>query len=303
LSRVLEIIRNKSRQVSVQPATEAQVLVSTGSTALVFDSPHSGSHYPADFDYTCDLRTLRRSEDAHVNELFSFAPALGIAWIEALFPRSYVDVNRNRRDIDVTMIEGAWHGAVEADPADLSKVRLGKGLLWKLTDDGVPIYSRRLTANEVAQRIDRCWRPYHAAVEQAIASAHRRHGFCIHINCHSMPAVAGSHATEYPGLAHADIVLGDRDGTTASPMLASMAADFFRRLGYSVSVNHPYKGVELVRRYSDPRSGRHSLQLEINRKLYMDETTLALEPRSEQVKQHLQRLTHELLALQPGDLR
>jgi N-formylglutamate deformylase len=303
LSRVLDIIRNKARQVTQRQASDPQVRASTGSTALVFDSPHSGSRYPDDFDYACALHTLRRSEDAHVDELFSFAPALGVAWVEALFPRSYVDVNRNECEIDVTMIEGAWHGAVEADPARLSKVRLGKGLLWKLTDDGVPIYSRKLTASEVALRIDRCWRPYHAAVAQAIASAHARHGFCIHINCHSMPAVAASHATEYPGLAHADIVLGDRDGTTASPMLTSMLADSFRRFGYSVSVNHPYKGVELVRRYSDPSSGRHSIQLEINRKLYMDESTLALEPHSEQVRQHLQYLTRELLALRPTDLR
>ena len=116
-----------------------------------------------------------------------------------------------------------------------------------------------------------------------------------------MPAVAGSHATEFPGLVHADFVLGDRDGTTASPRLTATLADFLACRGYSVRINHPYKGVELVRRYSNPESGIHSLQLEINRKLYMDERTLVLHASSERLKRDLQALTHELLRLQPRD--
>ena len=300
MSRVLDLIRGKARAPG--PAADAAVRTSAGTTALVFDSPHSGTRYPDDFDYACDLATLRRAEDTHVEKLFDFAPALGIAWVEALFPRSYLDANRSEREIDVGMIDGPWRGPVETDPVVLSKVRLGKGLVWKLTDDGVPIYARKLTAAEVARRINRCWRPYHEAVAQAIAGAHARHGWSIHLNCHSMPAVAASHATEYPGLAHADFVLGDRDGATANPRLTAMLADFLRGRGYSVAVNHPYKGVELVRRYGDPAAGRHSIQLEINRKLYMDEQTLALEPGSEQLKQHLQELARELLRVQPGAL-
>src|SRR5690606_26511335 len=170
--------------------------------------------------------------------------------------------------------EDAWHGPVETDPARLAKVRLGKGLVWRCTDEGVPIYGRKLTAEEVRQRIARCWEPYHAAVGEAIAAAHARHGYSIHLNCHSMPAVAGQHATDFPGLVHPDFVIGDRDGTSAAPALSMRLCDWLRGKGYSVSYNHPYKGVELVRRHSDPAHHRHSIQVEINRKLYMDEKTL-----------------------------
>ena len=117
-----------------------------------------------------------------------------------------------------------------------------------------------------------------------------------------MPAVAGSHATEYPGLVHADFVLGDRDGTTANPKLAAWMADWLRGHGYSVWLNHPYKGVELVRRHGNPAAGRHSIQLEVNRRLYMDEATLALHPGSERLQRHLRELAGDLLRLRAGDL-
>jgi N-formylglutamate deformylase len=90
-----------------------------------------------------------------------------------------------------------------------------------------------------------------------------------------MPAVAASHATDFPGLVHADFVIGDRDGSTADPALSQQLCAHLRALGYSVDYNHPYKGVELVRRYGKPAERRHSIQVEINRKLYMDEQTLA----------------------------
>lgn len=276
---------------------------SAGCTALVFDSPHSGTQYPPDFGFACRLDVLRRAEDTHVEKLFDFAASLGIAWVEARFPRSYLDANRGDNEIDCSMLDGPWHGPLETDDERLSKVRLGKGLIWKCTDEGLPIYARQLTSAEVSRRIERCWRPYHHAIAQAIDDAHRHHGYCIHINCHSMPAVASSHATAFPGEVHADFVLGDRDGTTASPRLTSLIARFLLGRGYTVSVNHPYKGVELVRRYSAPATGRHSVQLEVNRKLYMNEQTLELDVAgSARLRQHLRELARLLLEVPPAEL-
>lgn len=257
--------------------TRAQVTSVAGHTPLVLDSPHSGTVYPEDFRPVCELATLRRAEDTHVEKLYAFASDMGAAWIEAHFPRSYLDANRDMTEVDTTMLDGPWTDPVSTDPRVLSKVRLGKGLIWKLTDEGLPIYDRPLTVAEVRQRIDQCWRPYHAAVAQAIDDAHARHGYSIHINCHSMPAIAGSHATDFPGLAHADFVIGDRDGSTADPALSHKLCAHLRACGYSVDYNHPYKGVELVRRHGNPAANRHSIQVEINRKLYMDEATLALD--------------------------
>ena len=273
-----------------------------GSSALVLDSPHSGVAHPPDFLHTCPLATLRQAEDTHVEKLYDFAPALGAHWIEAHFPRSYLDANRNTTELDVSLLDAPWPYPVATDPQILSKVRLGKGLIWRTTDDGVPIYERLLSVAEVKARIERCWQPYHAAVAQAIDAAHAAHGYSIHINCHSMPAIASSHATEFPGQAHADFVVGDRDGTTASAALSQRVCSHLRALGYDVAYNHPYKGVELVRRHSQPAAQRHSIQLEVNRKLYMDEQTLVLGPGFDKLKADLRSLIELLLATDPRQL-
>jgi N-formylglutamate deformylase len=274
-----------------------------GTTAVVLDSPHSGTHYPEDFGYVCELATLRKAEDTHVEKLYSFAPTLGVAWVEAHFPRSYLDANRNTTEVDFNMLADHWPHPVEShDAAVLSKLKLGKGLIWRVTDDGVPIYGRRLSVSEVQDRIQQCWQPYHIAVAKAIDAAHARHGYSIHINCHSMPAIASSHATEFPGLAHADFVLGNRDNTTASAALVQALEALLKGQGYSVSINHPYKGVELVRRYGNPSTHRHSIQVEINRKLYMHEDTLAMHAGFDKLQGHLQAMVQMLLKTDPRTL-
>lgn len=273
-----------------------------GTTHLVLDSPHSGTDYPADFGYACPLPLLRQAEDTHVEKLYDFAPAMGAAWIEALFPRSYLDANRNTTEIDVDMFDAPWPHPVATDPAVLTKVRLGKGLIWRLTDDGLPLYQRPLTVAEGETRIANCWQPYHAAVAGAIDAAHARHGFSIHINCHSMPAVASKFATGFPGEAHAEFVVGDRDGSTAHPALSQLVCQHLRGLGYDVAYNHPYKGVELVRRYSQPSAQRHSLQIEINRKLYMNEETLEMTDGFAALQTSLKSLVTLLLNTDPREL-
>jgi N-formylglutamate deformylase len=280
-------------------AMRPQVRSIPGTTPLVLDSPHSGIDYPADFAHACDPQVLRRAEDTHVEKLYDFAPRLGVAWVEALFPRSYLDVNRNTTEIDTALLAEHWLGEVETEASALAKVHLGKGLVWRLTDDGQPLYDRKLSAAEVQARIDNCWKPYHAAVAVAIAAAHARHGYSIHLNCHSMPAVAASHATEFPGMVHADFVIGDRDGTTADPRLSLRICNELRALGYGVDYNHPYKGVELVRRYGNPKQQRHSIQVEINRRLYMDEQTLELHAGFEALHRNLRSLVALLLETDP----
>jgi len=271
-----------------------------GRTALVLDSPHSGTHYPADFRPALPMAALRSAEDTHVEKLYAFASGMGVGWVEAHFPRSYLDANRDVTELDESLLDAPWPGPVTADPVVLQKVRLGKGLIWKCTDDGLPIYDRQLTVAEVQARIDQCWRPYHAAVAAEIDAAHARHGYSVHINCHSMPAVAASHATLHPGLHHADFVVGDRDGSTADPRLSQALCAWLRARGYSAEYNHPYKGVELVRRYGDPAHQRHSIQLEINRKLYMDEASLDILPQGfARLQADLQAMVQWLLGTDP----
>jgi N-formylglutamate deformylase len=271
-----------------------------GSSPLVLDSPHSGTYYPPDFGFACDLALLRRAEDTHVDKLYSFAGELGCAWVEAHFPRSYLDANRNLTEVDPDMLNGAWPDAVEiSDAAVLSKRRLGKGLIWRATDDGEPLYQRKLSVEEVQQRIVRCWKPYHAAVKDAIDAAHAWHGYSIHINCHSMPEVAGSHATDFPGVKHPDFVLGNRDHSTSSEAVLLFIQKHLAQMGFSVALNHPYKGVELVRRYGEPAKHRHSVQIEINRGLYMNEKTLELTEGFAPLRENLKQLVLALQAFDP----
>ena len=273
-----------------------------GTAAVVLDSPHSGVSYPDDFRHCCDAGLLRTAEDTHVEKLYDFAPSMGVAWIEALFPRSYLDANRNVTEIDVTLFDEPWPDGVETDAVTLAKVKLGKGLIWRCTDEGAPLYDRKLTVAEVRNRIDACWKPYHQAVASAIEAAHARHGYSIHINCHSMPAVASEFATGFPGMLHADFVVGDRDATTADPRLSRKICDFLRALGHDVAYNHPYKGVELVRRYGDPARDRHAIQVEVNRRLYMDEKTLEPIVGFDKLRSDLKAMVGMLLETDPRSL-
>ena len=236
---------------------------------LVLDSPHSGEHYPDDFDHARPRAVVRQAEDTHVARLYGVAPKLGATLIEAMFPRAYIDANRSLDDIDPAMLADAW-------PTPLSvsrKTEQGIGLLWRKARDGTPMYDRKLTAAEVQLRIDRWYRPYHAALAAELAALHRAFGAVWHIDCHSMPAIGDAYSDD-AGRPRKDFVLGDRDGTTCAPEFTALVAETLTALGYSVAVNDPYKGVEIVRRYGRPHERRHSLQIELNRRLYMNETTL-----------------------------
>jgi N-formylglutamate amidohydrolase len=236
---------------------------------VVFDSPHSGADYPADFDYKCSLQALRHAEDAHVDALFAAAPRHGATLIGALFPRSYIDPNRGMDDIDPQLLDAAWTGPVTVS----DRARVGMGLVRRICKPGMAIYDRTLSVAEVRHRIDDYYLPYHNAVASAVNTASARFGVVWHVNCHSMPSSVGP-KVPVRGWERADFVLGDRDGTTCAPGFRRMVQGILEHQGYDVRINDPYKGVELVKRFGHPRKGSHSLQIEINRRLYMNEDTL-----------------------------
>ncbi len=235
---------------------------------LVFDSPHSGSVYPKDFDFSCDFASLEKAEDKFVEELFDSAPDHGASLLYAHFPRSYIDVNRCEKDIDTDLLEDIWGEEIAPTP----RSHAGIGLIRRLVRPGLPLYNRPLKASEIKARIETYYRPYHTALQKLIEQAHYVHGQVWHINCHSMPTQESSSFRASP-LKGADFVLGDRDGTSCDIDLTHAVRDFLKNMGYRVSINDPYKGVELVRRYSNPATGRHSLQIEIARALYLNENT------------------------------
>ncbi len=247
---------------------------------VLFDSPHSGLSYPRDFAFTCPLATLRQAEDTHVDELFAQAPEHGATLLCALFPRTYIDVNRAVDDIDPDLLDGPWPEPLR--PTDKSAA--GMGLIRSLCRPGQPLYDGRLRVAEVAERIDRYYRPYHFQVASVLDGLAARFGAVWHVNCHSMPSTLGPQSGQAVGV---DFVIGDRDGTTSEPGFVALIADVLHGFGYSVAVNDPYKGVELIARYASPARGRHSVQLEINRGLYMNEETLERHEGFERLQRHL----------------
>ena len=238
---------------------------------VVFDSPHSGLTVPAGFTPAVPMDRVFVATDTHVDALFAGAPRHGGPLLKALFPRSFLDVNRSVEDVDPLLLAEPWPGPLSQAPS----VRRGMGLIWRFAWGDQPMYDRKLTVAEVRDRIDRYWRPYHAALDRMTASVHDRCGQVWYVDCHSMPRRGHALSPDPAGAERADIVLGDRDGTSCAPAFTAVVADAFRRRGYDVAINRPFKGAELVRRHGAPDRGRHSLQIEINRKLYMDEVTRA----------------------------
>ena len=237
---------------------------------LVLDSPHSGHDFPADFDAIVGEAELRESEDCYVDELYAAAHELGAPLLAASFPRTYIDPNRHAGDVDLELIDGAWPW--EYQPS--GKARIGKSLVWRTLEDGRPIYAHKLPPEVVRGRIQRFHTPYHRSLKSLLDKTHQKFGRVYHINCHSMRAVAGKQSDDGQGAVRADFVLGDRDGTTCEARFTEFVRQALAGMGYSVKVNEPYKGVELVRAFSDPKRGRHSLQIEINKRLYMEEGSL-----------------------------
>ena len=261
---------------------------------LICDSPHSGTQYPDDFGYALPFDRLRTGEDTDVHVLWQALPSVGATLLAANFPRAYVDPNRDVEDLDAALLDALW--PTPLTPSE--KTRLGIGLIWR--DAGKngkdPIYARKLGVSEVQNRIDRYHAPYHAAMREHIESAYHHFGAVWHINLHSMPA------DSYEGLQiqsdHplADVVLGDRDGTTAAPEFTAMVADAFRQRGFSVAINDPFKGVALIARLGRPAERRHSLQIELHRGLYMDEDTRARSANFDALQRTLAEVSADIAA-------
>lgn len=232
----------------------------------MLDSPHSGHIYPPDFGHACPADWLRQTEDAYVDEIFTAAPGLGIPLLAAQFPRCYIDPNRAENDVDPLLLEEPWPGA---EPT--LRTQMGLGLIRRLfkQNNPQPIYDRKLSHDEVRRRIEGYYRPYHAALQALLDETHATFGAVFHLNCHSMPGLS-SRATRLSS----DIVLGDLDGASCDSSFTRFAVRSLKDMGYRVAVNRPYKGVEIVRKFSAPDRNRHCLQIELSRSLYMNEKTL-----------------------------
>jgi N-formylglutamate amidohydrolase len=259
---------------------------------FVFNSPHSGRHYPARFLSMArlDRDAIRRSEDCYVDELFGGAAALGAPMLSANFPRAYLDVNREPWELDPRMF---------AEPvpsfANIRSPRVagGLGTVPKLVGEGLDIYPGRLPLAEAVARIEMIYKPYHEQLKRLVARTHARFGFAILVDCHSMPAsVRVGESGVRP-----DFIIGDRFGASASSMLTETAIGLLSAMGYTVAHNKPYAGGFITEHYGRPAKGLHALQIEVNRGLYMNERTLQKSAGFDALAEDLTRFMADLMAI------
>jgi N-formylglutamate amidohydrolase len=268
-------------------------------TPLVFASPHSGRDYPSDMMAAAalDAQTIRRSEDAFVDDLIVASPELGAATITARYARAYIDLNREAFELDPGMFADELPEFARARTA---RVAAGLGAIARVVSEGQEIYARKLMFAEARGRIEGAHRPYHAALERLIAEAHRAYGFAILIDWHSMPAAAAkAGGRDRP----CDFVLGDRFGAACAGVLTQRVERELEAMGYRVCRNTPYAGGYTTEHYGRPARRTHALQIEINRALYLDETRLTPTAGFERLKADLERLTRTLAAADWSALR
>ena len=260
---------------------------------LVLTSPHSGRQYPPQFQAASrlDALALRKSEDSFVEEIFLAAARLGAPLLRARFPRAYCDVNREPYELDPTMFDDDLPAH-----ANTSSVRVagGLGTIARVVASGENIYRAKLPYAEAERRIRHYYRPYHAALAELVDATVEQFGQCILIDCHSMPSVAlpaaNRRARDRP-----DIVLGDRFGTACHRDLTDQVEAELTRLGYRVGRNAPYAGGFTTAHYGRPAAGLHALQIEINRAIYMDETSFTRLPELHRISQDMATMVRRIM--------
>jgi N-formylglutamate amidohydrolase len=265
---------------------------------VVFNSPHSGNVYPHAFltASRLDLGTLRRSEDSFVDELVIGVVRRGYPLMRAHFPRCYVDVNREPYELDPRMFEGRLPSFANTRSM---RVAGGLGTVARVVGDAQEIYSQRIPIDDALRRIEGLYKPYHRALRRLFTRVHRDFGAAILIDCHSMPSSVGS-KDERP---RADVVLGDRYGTSCISAIAEIAETTLRAQGYSVSRNKPYAGGFITEHYGNPAAGLHAVQLELNRALYMDERRFERSPSFGRLAADLETLAESLATIPLQELR
>ncbi len=259
-------------------------------SAVVFASPHSGRHYPRAFlrASVLDEVVLRSSEDAYVDQFLSRASAAGAPVLLGAVPRAYVDYNRAASELDPALIMGV------STTGQNPRIASGLGVIPRVVAGGRAIYRGKLTRAEAEARLQQFWHPYHAKLAALMTENQHRFGRAILFDMHSMPrdavVMSGQHSSLRP-----DIVLGDRFGSACAPDISEAVAHAFAKQGLRVARNSPFAGAYITQAYGRPSHGRHAIQIEIDRSLYMDERRVAPNKGFEQFKAIMDRVVLDLV--------
>ena len=236
---------------------------SAAAVPVVVDVSRSGRFYPIDFRSPVPFSALHDNVSMYVDEIWKDAPNHGATMLQALFPNTYIDANRHELDIDPSLIEGEWPVPVQF----VSKS--GLGLLKTVSRYGEPLQEGKLTVAEVQHRLDRYFHPYHRELASVMDRMLTAHGFYYQLSCVCWWAV-GAPTPADAGKERMDFCLGNLRGASSSEDFIEFIAEVIRAQGFTCSVNMPYTGGELNRRYGKPDGNQESVMIEINKKKFMD---------------------------------
>lgn len=261
---------------------------------FVFCSPHSGRVYPKAFltQSRLDPLSLRKSEDCFVDLLFAGVADMGAPLLSARFPRAFIDANREPYELDPTLFTDSLPDYANAQTA---RVIGGLGTIPRIVADGEDIYARRIPLNEALDRIDRLYKPFHALLASLIENTRRRFGYAILIDCHSMPSTL----LAQPASSRPDFVIGDRYGSSCDPRLVRCLREAIGTIGYDSQANRPYAGGFITEHYGRPARGVHAIQVEINRGLYLNESSIEATAGFEPLRTDLMAMVAQIFSEMP----
>jgi len=234
---------------------------------VVVEVPHAGLGVDPESLATlaAPARSLGYDADLYVDELYADAPSEGATLVVSHLSRYVCDLNRAEGDVDALTVEG---GGPRPAP---------HGLIWRTTTENQPALTRPLAGAELARRLLQIYRPYHSALAEVLLEKRERFGFVILLCGHSMPS-RGRAGHSDPGRDRADVVPGSRGRSSAAPQVIETPETLAREFGWSVAHDDPYRGGFATGFYGRPAEGVHAVQVELARRLYMDEQTLAKKP-------------------------
>jgi N-formylglutamate amidohydrolase len=242
--------------------TASPIGASAAVTPVVLSVAHAGRDHPDDVAaaLAVPLSAAQSLEDRWSDLLIEAAARAGHAIVVARAPRLMIDLNRAETDFLPDSIgDGAAAGARPS-----FRARGGLGLIPMRLPDGRALWRVRPSRATLAMRLSAIHRPWHAAVAARLRAAQVAHGMAILIDVHSMPPLLPPH--------RADVVIGTLNGRSAAPHLVATAGQIVAHAALRVARDRPYAGAYVLERHGAPSRGVHALQIEIDRRLYLDQT-------------------------------
>lgn len=256
---------------------------------IVLSSPHAGSFFPEEFLQNSALseKELKSSEDCFVTELVKPASDEGIPLISMNVARSFVDVNRDKIELDNSM----FYNAPTSNDANSRRCRVGLGVLHRVIYPNKNIYDGLLNYDEAMERIQKVYDVYHKRLTQLVENCVRKFGVCYIVDCHSMPSIICNIMNETKPL---DFCICNLFDESCPPDVSRFLREKLENCGYKTEYNRPYSGAYITFNYCQPRRKIYTLQLEVNRQLYMNERTYKKNKHFQELNSNLSKILIEL---------